>query len=160
MNELEVSYGDPTWVFRDQRDHTAIAAIATQLYLNVIRRICWPLNVITARYSMYMYHWWRNALAKLSTLSDIEVKGFSQTLLIALLIRENVNVNWYFTPLFNHVIYGGQFSFHSCRNKLFLGVNQQPYGSNWQLPVMGFKPQRRGASSFKARRLIYSATPC
>ena len=49
-------------------------------------------------------------------------------------------------------------SFHSWRNKLFLGVNQQPSVSNWQLPLMGFEPQGRGASSFKGRRLTHSAT--
>ena len=46
----------------------------------------------------------------------------------------------------------------SWRNKLFLGVNQQPSVSNWQLPLMGFEPQRRGARSFKARRLKHLAT--
>jgi len=49
-------------------------------------------------------------------------------------------------------------SIHSWRNKLFLGVNQQPSLINWQLPLMGFEPQWRGASSFKARRLNRSAT--
>ena len=49
-------------------------------------------------------------------------------------------------------------SFHSWRNTLFLRVNQQPSVSNWQLPLMGFEPQRRGASSFKARRFNHSAT--
>ena len=46
-------------------------------------------------------------------------------------------------------------SFHSWRNKLFLWVNQQPSVSNWQLPLIVFEPepQRRGASSFKARHL-------
>ena len=44
--------------------------------------------------------------------------------------------------------------FYSWRNKLFLGVNQQPSVSNW----LSWEPQRRGASSFKARRLNHSAT--
>ena len=46
------------------------------------------------------------------------------------------------------------------RNELFLGVNQQPYVSNWQLPPKVFEPepQRIGASSFKARRLHHSST--
>ena len=46
-------------------------------------------------------------------------------------------------------------SFHSCRNKLFVGMNQQPSASNGQLPLMVFEleKQRRGANSFKARRL-------
>ena len=45
--------------------------------------------------------------------------------------------------------------FYSWRNWLLLGVNQQPSVSNWQLALMGFKPesQRRRANSFKARRL-------
>ena len=43
-------------------------------------------------------------------------------------------------------------------SNLFLGVNQQTSASNRQLPLMGFEPQRRGVSSFKARRLNHSAT--
>ena len=37
-------------------------------------------------------------------------------------------------------------SFHSWRNTLILGVNQQPSVRSWQLPHMGFEPepQRRG----------------
>ena len=49
-------------------------------------------------------------------------------------------------------------SFHSWSKKLFLGVNQHPSDRSWQLPLMGFEPQRRGVSSFKARRLNHSAT--
>ena len=67
-------------------------------------------------------------------------------------------VNWCFTPFFNHVWLHVAVSFHSWRNKLFLGVNQQPSVSNCQLPLMWFEPQWRGASSFKARRLNHSAT--
>ena len=67
-------------------------------------------------------------------------------------------VNWCFTPFFNYVWLYMAVSFHSWRNKLFLGVNQQPSVSNRQLPLMGFEPQRRGASSFKARRLNHTAT--
>ena len=40
-------------------------------------------------------------------------------------------------------------SFHSWRNKLFLGVNQQPSVSNWQLPFMGIEPQWRGRVVWK-----------
>jgi len=52
-------------------------------------------------------------------------------------------VNWCFTPLFNHVWLNMALSFHSWRKKNFLGVNQQPSVSNWQLPLMGFEPQQR-----------------
>ena len=69
-----------------------------------------------------------------------------------------VMVNWCFTSFFNHVWLYMAVGFHSWRNKLFPGVNQQPSVGNWQLPLMGFEPQWRGASSFKARRLTHSAT--
>ena len=49
--------------------------------------------------------------------------------------------------------------FHSWRNKWFLGVNQQPCVNNSQLHLMGFKPQRRGASSC-AIRLLYNIVRC
>ena len=39
-------------------------------------------------------------------------------------------VNWCFTPFFNHVWLYMAVSFHSWRKKLFLGVNQQPSVSN------------------------------
>ena len=67
-------------------------------------------------------------------------------------------VNWCFTPFFNIIWLYMVVSFHSWRNKLFLGVNQQPSISNWQLPLMGFEPQGRGASSFKVRCRNHSAT--
>ena len=51
-------------------------------------------------------------------------------------------VNWCFTPFFNHIWLYMAISFNSWRNKLFLGVNQQHSVSNWQLPVTGFEPQR------------------
>ena len=66
-------------------------------------------------------------------------------------------VNWCCTPFFNHI---WLYSFHNWRNTLFLGVNQQSSVSKWQLPLMGFEPeaQRRGASSFKWRRIHNWAT--
>jgi len=73
------------------------------------------------------------------------------------LARRLGEVNWCFTPFVSHVWLYMAVSFHSWRNTLFLGVNQQHSVSNWQQPLMGFEPQRRGASSFKARRLNHSA---
>ena len=61
--------------------------------------------------------------------------------------KSEVMVTWCFTPLFNPIWLYMAVSFHSWRNTLFLGVNQQPSVSNWQLPLMGFELQRRGASS-------------
>ena len=71
-------------------------------------------------------------------------------------------MNWCLTPFFNLFWLYVAVSFHSWRNKLFLGVNQQPFVTTWHLPLMRFEPQRRGASSFKERRLNNSATedPC
>ena len=56
--------------------------------------------------------------------------------------------NWCFTSFFNLIWLYMAVSFHSWRNKLFLGVNQHPSVSNWQLPLIGFerKPQRREAT--------------
>ena len=54
------------------------------------------------------------------------------------------------------VIYGGQFP--QLEEHIVPGSEPAAFVSNWQLPLMGFEPQRRGASSFKARRLNHSAT--
>ena len=65
-----------------------------------------------------------------------------------------------YTIFFNHVWLYMAVSFHSLRNNLFLGVNQQPSVRNMKLPLMEFEPepQRRGTSSFTARHLNHSVT--
>ena len=71
-------------------------------------------------------------------------------------------VNLCLTPLFNLIrlyMYMAV-TLHSCRNRLFLWMNQQPSVSSWQLQLMGFRPepQRRRASNLIARRRHHSAT--
>ena len=88
---------------------------------------------------------------------DILVQKNGLTLMWGHIIFCEVKVRW-ITPFSTIFGYFMAVSFYSWRNKLFLGMNQQPSVSNWQLPLMGFEPQRRGASSFKARRLNHSAT--
>ena len=63
-------------------------------------------------------------------------------------------INWWFNLVWLYMAV----SFNRWKNKLFKGVYRQPSVRNWQLPLIGFEPQRRGASSFKARRLNQSVT--
>ena len=75
--------------------------------------------------------------------------------------RERERMRWgelVLTPSFNHVWLYMAVSFHSWRNTFFLVLNQQPSVSNWQQSLMGFEPQRKEASSFKAKRLNHAAT--
>ena len=58
----------------------------------------------------------------------------------------------HFSTIFGYV-YGSQFP----QLEEYIVRGSEPSVSNWQLPLMGFEPQRRGASSFKARRLNHSA---
>ena len=64
-------------------------------------------------------------------------------------------INRCFRNLFNLIRSYMAVGFHRWRNTLFLGGNQQPSVSNWQLLLMGFesKPQRRWGSISKARLL-------
>ena len=69
-----------------------------------------------------------------------------------------VMANSCFTPFFTHIWLYMAVSFHSWRNKVFLGVKQQHSVSSCQRPLMGLEPQRRGTSSLKAERLNHSPT--
>ena len=61
-----------------------------------------------------------------------------------------------FYAIFQPFKKGYAVSFHSWRNKVFLGVNLQSSVSNWQLHVIGFEPepQRRGRVVSKRHALI------